>query len=287
MKSFKKVAIIGLGLIGGSLGQRIIKKIPDLKVIGIPRRSVTIRQAKEKKAIHYGTLDIKAGVRQADLIIIATPIDLIIPKFKQIVKELKKGAVVVDVASTKTNIVLEAEAMCPSGVFFVGGHPMAGLEKTGIEVADHKILEKATFVLTKTKNTSGKALNEMIHFVKKLGMKPLILKPAVHDFMVAAISHLPYLVAVSLAGTVEEMKEYRKQLGILMAGGFRDTTRVASSAPRWGKEVASTNREQIIEVLNLYQKKLQTIRRLIDHRKFREIERLFTAAKKYRDTLYK
>jgi len=287
MGSIKKVAIIGLGLIGGSLGQRILRKLPQVKVIGIPRRRVSLRLAKEKKAISTGTLDIKAGVKDADLVILATPIELIVPKFREIVRSLKRGALVMDVASTKTNIVLEIEAMCPQGVYFVGGHPMAGKEKTGIEVADHRILEGATFALTRTKNTSGRALKALEGFVKKLGMRPLVLKPAVHDFMVAAISHLPYLAAVTLTGTVADIKEYKKQLSQLVATGFRDTTRVASASPKWGKEVAASNREQIIEVLDLFQKKLTWLRSRIDHRKYKDLERFFASSKKFRDSLFK
>ncbi len=281
----KKVAIIGLGLIGGSLGQALLKKMPKTEVIGIPRRKVTIELAKKKKAITRGTLDL-AAVKDADLIIIATPIDRIVPTFKHIIPYLKKGALVTDVASTKREIVSAIESMCPPAVDFVGGHPMAGKEHAGIEHADASILKGATFVVTETRSTAKAAIKKLSVFAAKLGMKPLCLKPAVHDLVVAAVSHLPFIVATSLAGTARSMTEHRELIARIAAGGFRDTTRVASSSPQWGRDVVGTNREQLIEVLDLFEEQLQEIRALIDRRDLAPLERLFARTKDYRDELY-
>ena len=281
----KKVAIVGLGLIGGSLGQRILQKFPKCIVIGIPRRKVTLDLAKKKKAMSRGTLDI-AAVAEADLVILATPIEKIIPTFQAMVPHLRPGTIVTDVASTKTMLVEEIEAMCPHGVYFVGGHPMAGTEHTGIEHAQASILAGATFVLTETKNTERKALRNLEVFIKKLGMKPLVLKPAIHDFVVAAVSHLPYIVAVTLAGTAKDVKSYQKLIDQVAATGFRDTTRVASSAPSWGKDIVSTNRDQLIETLDLFQNKLTELRTLIDNREFDKLEKVFSSVKKFRDELF-
>jgi prephenate dehydrogenase len=282
----KKIAIIGLGLIGGSLGQAFLKKFPKTEVIGIPRRKVTIELAKKKKAVSRATLDL-AAVKDADLVIIATPIDTIITTFKNLIPYLRRGTIVTDVASTKGALVAELEAMCPPGVYYVGGHPMAGLEKTGIEFADANILKGATFVLTQTKSTARSALKTLTGLIKKLGMVPLQLTPATHDLVVAAISHLPYIVASALAGTAKGLGQYEKLLEQLAAGGFRDTTRVASASPGWGRDVIATNREQIIEVLDIFQKQLNVLRSLIDDRDTVALEKIFAGIKEYRDAFYR
>lgn len=272
-------------MIGGSIGQAIIKKFRRTEVIGIPRRKVTIDQAKKRKAISRGTLDISA-VHEADLIIIATPIDTIVPTLKAMIPHLKKGTIVTDVASTKSVVVSECEALCPPGVHFVGGHPMAGLEVAGIEHASAALLQGATFVITQTKYTSRTAVKQLALFVKKLGMKPLVLLPAIHDLIVAAVSHLPYLTAVTLASAVADMKDQAELIRLIASTGFRDTTRVASSAPSWGRDVVSTNREQLIEVLDRFQNKLDAVRALIDSSDVDALEKMFKNAKTFRDALY-
>lgn len=281
----KKVAIVGIGLIGGSIGLAIRKRFPNVEVIGIPRRAQTIELAKKRKAIDRGTLDISA-VQEADLIILATPIDKMIATFRSMVPYMKKGTIVTDVASTKSVLVDELEALCPPGVQFVGGHPMAGTEHTGVEYADAAMLKNATFVITMTKNTPSFAVKQLEKFVKALGMQPLVVKPAVHDLVVAAVSHLPYIMAMTLVGTAAGMKGYQELIERIASSGFRDTTRVASSAPSWGRDIVDTNREQIIEVLDLFKKQLDTLRELIDTRDVKALERTFTILKKYRDTLY-
>jgi prephenate dehydrogenase len=283
---FKNISIIGLGLIGGSLGQRIITKLPGTKVTGIPRRKATIKQALAKKAIQKGTLDIKEGIKNADLIIIATPIQSIVPIFKKVISHAKKDTVIIDVGSTKTALVHNLEALCPSHLHFIGCHPMAGKETKGIEVAEHKILDKATVVLTKTGNTSKKALNALTLLFSKLGTKPLTMKPQLHDYLVGAVSHLPYLLASSLAGTVKDMKNHKKTLSQLASSGFRDTTRVASSDPDWGKDIVETNREQLLLVLEQYQKNLENLQKMIKKRNYAGVKKVFTQNKLFRDSLY-
>jgi prephenate dehydrogenase len=156
-----KVAIVGVGLIGGSIGLALKKASPEIKIIGIPHREVTIQDAVNRGAIDEGTMDAKQGVADADIIFICTPINLIISRLQEIAPALKKGAIVTDVGSSKSEIVSQAEKLMPKGTYFVGGHPMAGKEKVKLEEAEAELLRDKIYVLTATSKTSKKALEKV------------------------------------------------------------------------------------------------------------------------------
>ena len=250
MKRFDNITIIGVGLIGGSIALALKKKHMAKEVVGVFRRSATLKKALKCKAVDRGTMDIEDGVKNADLIILASPVYKIPELAVRCAKYAKKGAVITDAGSTKAWIVKEIERIVrrrPS-VFFVGSHPMAGSERQGVESARSDLVNGAPCIVTKTRNTDAKALKDIINFWKALGAKVKVMDPVRHDKAVSLISHLPHIVAFSLAGAVpEEMLEYA-------AEGFRDTTRVASSDPNLWADIFLTNKREIKKAGEMFKK---------------------------------
>jgi len=235
-----KIAIIGVGLIGGSIGLGL-KKVSANRIIGIPRREETIGLAISRGAIDEGTTDLNKGVAEADLIFICTPINLIPPILKEIAPWLKKGAVVTDVASSKEKIVTQAEKILPTGTFFVGGHPMAGKEEVKLEAAEDDLFSGKTWIFTPTPKTNNRALELTRSMVKLLSCKIIEMDPKLHDLAVAGISHMPLAVAASVVNAVGDAKSGKEDMKALAASGFRDTTRIASGDPVLGVDMFTTN----------------------------------------------
>ncbi|MBU1026640.1 MAG: prephenate dehydrogenase/arogenate dehydrogenase family protein, partial [Candidatus Margulisbacteria bacterium] len=229
----KTIAIVGLGLIGGSIGLGL-KQSPEassLRIIGIPRREETIKEAISRGAIDEGTVDFKKGIPEADIVFICTPINLIVPALEQIAPLLKKGAIVTDVGSTKEKVVVEAEKLMTKGTYFVGGHPMAGKEKVKLEQADASLFNEKIWVLAKNSKTSKKALEEVGRLIDLLGAQLIVMETKTHDLAVAAISHTPLAAAAALVNSVANAPKAKEEMKSCAASGFRDTTRIASGDP--------------------------------------------------------
>ncbi len=279
MKKFNKIAIIGVGLIGGSVGLAVKRKGVAGEVIGVFRRNSTLSKALRCKAVDKATLDIKAGVKGADLIVLAAPVYSIPPLAREAIKYAKSGAVIIDVGSTKAWIVKEIEKMARASgsVFFVGSHPMAGSEHAGVEFAKKDLLEGAPCIVTRTINTNAKVLKRVVKFWASLGAKVKIMSPAMHDRSVSLISHLPHMVAFGLAGAVPI-----KDLSYA-AEGFKDTTRVASSDPHLWADIFLTNRKEIIRAGKMFEKYYSNIIKAVSKGNYSETVKLLKAAKSKRD----
>ena len=218
---FNRVAIIGVGLIGGSLGMSLRKNELVGEVVGVDSCVDNLHLAVELGAIDQYAASPAAGVAGADLVIIATPVGATILILHEIWPYLASGAVVTDVGSTKTKVVQEAENMLPPGISFIGGHPMAGSEHNGIKGADPYLFENAFYLITPTTNSKPVALKKVKRLVAGIGAKVVEIEPEKHDLAVAAVSHLPHLLAASLVNTVVNLPESESILP-LAAGGFRD-----------------------------------------------------------------
>ena len=279
MKKFDKITIIGVGLVGGSIGLALKKRFPAKSVVGVFRKKSTLKNALRRGAITSATMDLMQGVKDADLIIIASPVRSIPHLTKEVLKYAKRGSVITDVGSTKAWINKEvARSVKRSrGVFFVGSHPMAGSERAGVEFSRQDLLEGSPCIVTKDKATDSKALEKVVAFWKSLGAKVSVMTPDEHDRSVSLVSHLPHIMAFSLALAVPDRDlKYA-------AEGFKDTTRVASSDPKLWADILLSNREHILKAARLFGITYKRLVRSLSKNDYAGTVRLIGAAKSKRD----
>jgi len=243
--SFEKAVIIGLGLIGGSLAAAFKRKGVLENIIGVDSEFV-IRKAKEKKLINKGfeKHKLQEAVKDADLIILATPINQILKHLTLLPQFVKPGVLITDVGSTKRAIVETAGEHLPANVYFLGGHPMAGSEKTGLDHIDPFLFENAIYVLT-NHSASDDLVKKYVGIIEIIGASVLFLTPAEHDEIAAVVSHLPQMLAVTLMNYAAKRNNNNPAYLKLAAGGFRDMTRIASSPFDVWADICTTNAENI------------------------------------------
>ena len=256
-----QVAIVGLGLMGGSLAGALRDKCRT--VVGIARRQETIETALAHGLIDSGTTDLATGVRQVDVVVLATPVRVILRQLTEIGPLLPAGCLLMDLGSTKAQIVAEM-ARLPDHVQPLGGHPMCGKEVSGIEEADPGLYQGCTFILTPLPRTSEAALALGRTMTEAIGAHPLILEPERQDYLVGTISHLPYLLACSLVATADVTTSADSAVWKIVAGGFRDTSRVAGSDATVMTDILLTNRDEILKALHVYRTKLRELTLLLE-----------------------
>ena len=258
--SLNKISIVGVGLIGGSLGLALKEKNPIFKITGIDKPEI-IKKAIARGAIDEGTVNLEEGIKEADMVIIATPVKTILDLLPKINPFLKKGCIVTDVGSTKGQIVKRAEKILSKDIYFIGGHPIAGSEEYGVNSADPHLFLDKTYILTPTNKSNLAALEKTFSIIGMIGAKRLILDPLEHDRIVGAVSHLPQIMAVSLINMIniltqeEDNNNYFKSIG----GGFIDMTRIASSPYKIWEDICNTNQENILEMIQKFRKYLGVI----------------------------
>ncbi len=241
---FKRVAIVGVVLMGGSLGMAIKKHKIAREVIGLSHRQAALDQAVKSGAIDTPCLDVKKAIGNADLVVLATPVDSIIKLFTTIDPYLKRGCIVTDVGSTKTSIAENAEKILSNPAFFVGSHPLAGSEKKGVVNASIGLFEGSKCIMTPTEKTNQVAKQKVKHFWTKLNMEVKLLSPEEHDEILAYVSHLPHLLAYGLmAGIPSKFLEYASQ-------GLKDTSRVAGSSPQMWSDICMANPKNVLNALD-------------------------------------
>lgn len=273
---FKKITIIGLGLIGGSLAAVFKRKNVTAAITGVDFEDV-VRKALAQGLIDeaHGLENIAAGVRGADLVILATPIQSIIETLDAVGKHVAPGTLVTDVGSTKSKIVAEANKRLPTGVYFLGGHPMAGAERDGIENAEPLLFENAIYVLTESTPIPIEVRNAFVSLVELTGAKAVFLTPQLHDEIAAVVSHLPQILAVTLMNYSAHLNERDGAYLNLAAGGFRDMTRVASSPFGIWRDIIATNKANIRSAIDNFMAELARMKSLLDSG---ELEEMFTDA---------
>ena len=282
---FKKITIIGVGLIGGSLGLALKEKKPNFKIVGIDKQEI-IEKAIARGAIDEGTVNLEEGIEEADIVIIATPVKTILNILTQINPFLKKGCLVTDTGSTKGQVVERANKVLSKDVFFVGGHPMAGSEKCGIEEADSHLFQDRTYILTPTKKSNLIAIDKIFSLIKMIDANRLILDPLEHDRIVGAVSHLPQVIAVSLINTIGELALRRNNNNYFKAigEGFKDMTRIASSPYKIWEDICETNQENILKMIQEFRNYLGVIEDKLKNNPS-SLKEEFQKASKIRETL--
>lgn len=280
---FQKITIIGVGLLGGSLGLAIKQRRLADEVTGYVRRAGSITECRNLGAVDVCTRDIADAVAGADLIVLCTPLSQMAALVSKMLPALKPGAIVTDVGSVKGTVVTELErTLQKAGVHFIGSHPMAGAEKTGVSAARANLFLNSICVVTPTKKTNRAALHKVEQFWKAVGGRVVRLSPRDHDALVARSSHLPHLTAAALANLVLNPKLPKKQ-STLCATGFRDTTRIASGSPEMWRDIALANRKNLASAVDLLIRDLQKLQRALKKPDEQAIIRFLENAKTRRD----
>jgi len=275
MRLFNKVAIIGTGLIGGSIALDIKRRKLANKVIGVSRRKKSLLLAKRLGAIDYGSREIDI-IKGADLVILATPVSTILNLANSISKSLTRDCLVTDVGSTKKEIVAKLEKVFP---YYVGSHPLAGSEKRGVVHACANIFKDSLCILTPTKNTNPRALSKIKKLWIQLGAKVKFLSPGEHDEILSFVSHLPHIIAFSLISSIPS--------GYLSfaSTGLKDATRIAASDSEIWRDIFSSNRKNVLKGIELFQKSLVKIKSAVRRNDKNLLTQILKKAKSKRETL--
>jgi prephenate dehydrogenase len=256
-------------------------------VAGFVRRRASVAECKRVGAVDFATLDLKKAVAGADLLVFCTPIAQMLPLLQRMLPWIKDGAIVTDVGSVKAGVVSDLEQLLAlTGAHFVGSHPMAGSEKTGVSAARPGLFVDAICVVTPGRKSNPGAVRQVEALWKSVGGRVLRLSPEVHDHWVSHTSHLPHVLAATLANTVLDSRQ-PKQQAALCANGFRDTTRIASGSPEMWRDIAVANRQNLARAVDLFMEKLRQFKGALKRRDEKEIAKFFEQAKQRRDNWVK
>jgi prephenate dehydrogenase len=280
---WNKITLVGVGLLGGSLGLALRRRKLAKEIAGYVRREASIAECERVGATDYATTDLLAAVSGADLIVLCTPLAQMKSLVRQMLPALKRSAIVTDVGSVKGSVVKDVEALIhKAGAHFVGSHPMAGGEKQGVLAARADLFECAICVVTPTRKTNPAALRKVETLWKDVGARLLRTTPDEHDALVSRSSHLPHLVAATLVNLVLDPKLPKEQTK-LCATGFRDTTRIASGSPEMWRDIAMTNSKHLVRAVDGLVTELGKVRAALKRGDARAVARFFETAKQRRD----
>jgi prephenate dehydrogenase len=259
-----RVAIVGTGLIGASLGLALAKLPAVTLITAFDRDEAELSEALRRGAMGVAARSAPEAVAGADVVVLAVPVSAVPAVAAEIAPALEPGVIVTDVASVKGPIVEALQAAVPPGVHIVGGHPMAGSHETGARHASAELFVGATYLLTPTTHTDADAYRRLHGLLSGIGARVLAVRPERHDLLVAVTSHLPQLAATTLMNlAAERARDVHGELLLLAAGGFRDATRVAASNPELWMDICAENREAIIEVLDDYRERIGALRSVL------------------------
>jgi prephenate dehydrogenase len=280
---WQRITLAGVGLLGGSLGLAVKQRQLAGRVVGFVRRSASVKECDEFGVVDHVTRDLPKAVKDADLVILCTPIGRMRELAERMAPALKPGAIVTDVGSVKGTVVEELEPLIArAGGHFVGSHPMAGGEKTGVAAARPDLFSQSICIITPTPKSNAAAVRKIEEFWKAVGARPLKLTPAVHDDLVSRSSHLPHVVAAELANYVLS-PVHPKEQALLCANGFRDTTRVASGSPEMWRDIALANRINLARVLGVFIEDLREFQLALENADEKTLQEFFDHAKQRRD----
>jgi prephenate dehydrogenase len=280
---FQKITIIGVGLLGGSIGLAARKNRVAGEIAGFVRSKKSVADCEKFGATDFATTDLLAAVSNSDLVILCTPPAQMAALTTQFLPALKRGAIVTDVGSVKAGVVRELESLVKkSGAHFVGSHPMAGAEKTGVAVARADLFVNAACVVTPTKKSNAVAVRKLEQFWKSLGARVLKMDAAQHDLLVSRTSHLPHVIAATLAGLILNPASPKLQAQ-LCATGFRDTTRIASGSPEMWRDIALVNHKNVSQSVDAFVVELKKFQTALKKSDAKAVEKFFAIAKVRRD----
>lgn len=277
-------SIIGLGLIGGSIAKAIHKFHPDITIHAYNRSPQNTGLAMEENVIQYIMKDVTDGISESDCIFLCSPVGINVSNLVQMKPHLKKGCIITDVGSVKGDIHKEIIKLGLTE-YFIGGHPMAGSEKTGYQFSSAELLENAYYILTPGENISKEKYDFFFDFIASLHALPIASDYRKHDHATAAISHVPHLIAATLVELVEQNDSEDHFMKMIAAGGFKDITRIASSSPTMWEHICRSNCDEINALLSKYIEQLESIHTSIENNDFDAIYKLFEVAGAYRNSI--
>ncbi|WP_187374481.1 MULTISPECIES: prephenate dehydrogenase [Gracilibacillus] len=281
------VLIAGLGLIGGSLALNI-KETADIKLIGYDSNQTTLQYALLHQMIEESYQDFGEAVKTADICILAAPVSVTVELIKELNEmELDHHLIVSDVGSVKGPVMEAAGQLTTNQVAFIGGHPMAGSHKKGVQAAKKYLFENAIYVLSPTESSTPDDIQKLKALLAPTKAKFIVLEPEEHDEMTSVISHFPHLIASSLVHQARNWQKTHPYIPKLAAGGFRDITRIASSNPLMWREIFFQNRTKMSRLLSDWIEEMEGLKQLIDTGEKSQIQAYLEDAKEYRDGLDK
>ena len=283
MKLFGKMTIIGVGLLGASLAKACKERDLVEEVVGYGRNRENLEKARALKIIDHCPADLAEAVKDADLIVLCTPVTTIIPLIQNMIARIRPGALITDVGSVKEPIVKEAEKLVPKGVFFVGSHPIAGGENSGLEASTANLYQGAKCIVTPTDKTNNSALEKISALWQAVGMQIINVSAEEHDFVFGAVSHLPHIVVYALMNTLGSLRtQDNREVTAFSGAGLKDITRIASSDPVMWRDICLSNRNHSLDLIDRFQNKLDEIRSTIEKGDGQALKEEFIAANKYR-----
>ncbi len=264
---FEKITIIGLGLIGGSLARALKESNEVGAVVGIDPDRETIEYALGNGIIDIGSSDIKEGVGGAEIIVISTHVGIITDTAKSVFPSATQGAIITDVGSVKSAVVKGIEPYLPADIHFIGGHPIAGTENSGVKSADSKLFNGKRCILTPTEKTDPLAKSKVTGMWELVGSEVREMDPETHDHIFGLVSHLPHIVAYSLINTVLNAQDSDVLLEFA-GGGLKDYTRVAASSPEMWAQIFKANKSHLLEAISMFKDSLGEIEEAIENEDF-------------------
>ena len=278
------IGFVGLGLIGGSIAKTLRRVSPEYKIIAYNRSEGARKAALEDKVADFVTDKIDENFSSCDMIFLCTPVEYNVEYLKILKGIIKDSCIITDVGSVKTNIH-EAAIELDMEKNFIGGHPMAGSEKTGYENSSDRLLENAYYAITPTALSKQEDIDMLVSIVESMKAIPIVLSYEEHDNAVAAISHLPHLIASSLVNLVEDSDSENQTMKILAAGGFKDITRIASSSPVMWEQICMTNSKNISALMQKYIDELSKVKEDLDTLNGEAINSMFEKSCSYRNSM--
>ena len=284
---FKKVCIIGCGLIGSSIARGIKKNKLSRIVVSSNRSNKTNKKVIKLNIVDQASTDAKEQVKDSDLVIIATPLSSYKNVILKIKNSLKNGAIITDVGSVKKNVINIIEKNIPQNVSWISSHPIAGTEESGPESGFYELFKNKWCILTPSKKSKTKHLKLLKKFWKKLGSKVDIMDAKQHDYILSITSHIPHLIAYNIVNTTLKINKKKGNIVKYSAGGLRDFTRIAASNPIMWRDIFIQNKQNTSKMINEFIKNLKDLKKAIKNQNEKKLETIFTKTKKIRKEIVK
>lgn len=280
----KTVGFVGLGLIGGSIAKAIKAFHPEIQIMAYMRTTDTLIEAANEGTVDIACTAVDGQFSACDCIFLCAPVSTNAGYLEALKSVIKEDCILTDVGSTKTDI---HERVIELGLekHFIGGHPMAGSEKTGYANAKPHLIENAYYIITPSAQAPKETVDAFVPFIASLKALPLVLDYRQHDFITASVSHLPHLIASSLVNLVHQLDGEEELMKRIAAGGFKDITRIASSSPEMWQQICITNKSNLIQVLDCYVEQLTAVREQLEKEDADSLYRFFEASRDYRNSI--